>query len=58
MPPPLARALFDSANLAPERKRLHVLEGASHNDVPAHRDFVALYRDFLRLVAREKPGSS
>jgi hypothetical protein len=58
MPPPLARTLYESASLPPWRKRLHVLKGASHNDVPAHPDFVTLYRDFLRLVAREKQGSS
>lgn len=57
MPPPLARTLYERATLPPERKRLHVLQGSSHNDVPAHPDFVVLYRDFLRVIAREKPVS-
>lgn len=39
-PPPLARKLFQSAGLPAELKRLHILRGASHNDVPEHPSFL------------------
>lgn len=52
-PPPLSRKLYLSAGVPSEKKRLHVLRGAGHNDVPAHPYFLIAYREFLRLVARQ-----
>jgi hypothetical protein len=50
MPPARARKLFERAGLPVPLKRLQVLQGASHNDVPAHPGFLPAYRDLLRLV--------
>jgi len=51
MPPDLARQLFDAANVPPEKKRLHILSGATHNNVAAHEQFIPFYREFLTLVS-------
>jgi uncharacterized protein len=50
-PPPLSRRLYQQAATPDSLKRLHVLPGAGHNDVPAHPDFARAYTEFLRLVA-------
>ncbi|HEX6372550.1 MAG TPA: alpha/beta hydrolase [Longimicrobium sp.] len=50
-PPPLSRRLYQQSATPDSLKRLHVLAGAGHNDVPAHPDFARVYTEFLRLVA-------
>ena len=51
MPPDLARQLFDAANVPPETKRLHILSGATHNNVASHEQFIPFYREFLSLIS-------
>lgn len=51
-PPPLSRRLYEQAATPDSLKRLHVLPGAGHNNVPAHPDFARAYTEFLRLVDR------
>ena len=51
MPPKLAQELLNAARVAPNMKRLHVLDGATHNDVPSHERFIPAYREFLSLVS-------
>jgi cytidylate kinase len=50
--PALSRRLFQNAATPDSLKRYHAFAGASHNDVPAHRDFRAAYAEFTHLVTR------
>jgi fermentation-respiration switch protein FrsA (DUF1100 family) len=49
-PPYMAQRVFDAATLPAGRKRLHVLAGSGHNDVPANAEFRAAYKEYLRMV--------
>jgi pimeloyl-ACP methyl ester carboxylesterase len=49
-PPALSRRLYQQAATPDSLKRLHVLAGAGHNNVPAHPDFARVYAEFLRLA--------
>jgi pimeloyl-ACP methyl ester carboxylesterase len=49
-PPSLSRRLYQHAATPDSLKRLHVLPGAGHNNVPAHPDFARVYTEFLQLV--------
>jgi fermentation-respiration switch protein FrsA (DUF1100 family) len=54
--PGLSRALYDAATLAPELKRLVILDGAGHNDLDQHERFREVYESFLSLVAGKAAG--
>jgi fermentation-respiration switch protein FrsA (DUF1100 family) len=53
-PPALSRRLYGQAALPEPMKRLVVLEGAGHNDVPLHPGFRDAYAAFLALVEQHR----
>lgn len=50
-PPALSQRLYAEAAAPAARKRLHVIPGAGHNDVPTRPEFRAAYAEFLNIVA-------
>lgn len=49
-PPDMARRIFDAATVPAESKRLHVLAGSGHNDLPVNREYQTAYEEYLRIV--------
>lgn len=49
-PPQFSRELFQAATLPPERKRLAVIEGASHDEAIFKPAMITAYREFLALT--------
>jgi uncharacterized protein len=49
-PPALSERLFAQAASPATRKRLHVIPGAGHNDVPTRPEFRSAYAEFLNIV--------
>ena len=50
IPKEMAEELYDSA--ATEDKRLHILEGGGHNDLPERKDYRELLREFYHTAPK------